>query len=33
MSFLIKSDVLLEKYKRIWDKVGNSMKRGFDSEL
>ena len=32
MSFLIKDDELLEKYSKIWDKVSNSMKKGFDSE-
>ena len=29
---MIKDDKLLEKYSRIWDKVSNSMKKGFDSE-
>ena len=32
MSFLIKNDVLEERYNEIWDKVSNSMKKGFDSE-
>ena len=31
MYFLIKDDELLEKYK-IWDKVINSIKKGFDTE-
>ena len=32
MSLLIKDDELLEKYHRIWDKLGNRIKKGFDSE-
>ena len=32
MSFLIKDDELLEKHSNIWDRVWNSIKRGFDSE-
>ena len=32
MSFLIKDDELLQKHSKIWDKVNNSMKKGFDSE-
>ena len=32
MSFLIKDDELLEKYNKIWKKVSNSIKKGFDSE-
>ena len=32
MSFLIKDDELLEKHNNIWDRVCNSIKRGFDSE-
>ena len=32
MSFLIKSDELLEKYSEIWDKVSNFIRKGFDSE-
>ena len=32
MSFLIKNDELLKKYNKIWDKVSNFMKKGFDSE-
>ena len=32
MSFLIKADELLEKYNKIWDKVSNVFKKGFDSE-
>ena len=31
--FLIKNDKLLEKYNRIWGKVSNNIKKGFDSEL
>ena len=30
MSFLIKDDELLEKYKEIWEKVKDSLKREFD---
>ena len=30
--FLIKDDELLEKYNEIWEKVSNSIKKGFDSE-
>ena len=32
LSFLIKYDELPEKYNKIWDKVSNSIKKGFDSE-
>ena len=32
MSFLIKNEELIGKYNEIWDKVSNSMKKGFDSE-
>ena len=32
MSFLIKNDELLEKYKKIWDKVSNSIKEGFENK-
>ena len=32
MSFLIKDNKLLEKYNQISVKVGNSMKKEFDSE-
>ena len=32
MSFLIKNEELLEKHNKIWDKVSNSMKKGFDSK-
>ena len=32
MSILKKDDKYLEKYKKIWDKVSNSIKKGFDSE-
>ena len=32
MSFLIKNDELLEKYKKIWDKVSNSIKKGFENK-
>ena len=32
MSFLIKDDELLKKYHKIWDKVSNNNKKGFDSE-
>ena len=32
MNFLIKDDWLLEKYNGLWDKVSNSMNKGFDSE-
>ena len=33
MSFLIKDDELSEKYNKIWEKVKNSIKNEFDSEL
>ena len=33
MSFLIKNEKLLEKYNEIWNKVSNTIKKGFDSEL
>ena len=32
MAFLIKDDEFLEQYKEIWEKVSNSIKKGFDSE-
>ena len=32
MSFLIKDNELLEKYKEIWDKDGKVIKKGFDIE-
>ena len=32
MSLLIKNEELLEEYNEIWDKVSNSMKKGFNSE-
>ena len=32
MSFLINDDELLEKHNKLWDKVSNNMKKGFDSE-
>ena len=32
MSFLIKDVELLEKYNKIWEKVSNSIKKGFDGE-
>ena len=32
MSFLIKDKKLLEKYNEIWKKVGNIIKREFDSK-
>ena len=32
ISFLIKDDELLEKYNEIWEKVKNSLKKGFDGE-
>ena len=31
-NFLTKADELLEKYNKIWDKLSNSIKKGFDSE-
>ena len=31
MSFLIKDYELLDKYNEIWEKVSNSIKKGFDS--
>ena len=30
---MIKNDEFLEKYNKVWDKVNNNMKKGFDSEL
>ena len=33
MSFLIKDDELLEKYNDIWEKVKNSLKKDFGSEV
>ena len=32
MSCLIKDDELLETFNEIWEKVCNSIKKGFDSE-
>ena len=32
MSLLKKDDEYLEQYKKTWDKVSNSIKKGFDSE-
>ena len=32
VSFLIKHEELLENYNEIWDKVSNSMEKGFHSE-
>ena len=32
MTFLIKDDELLKKYTEIWDKVSNTMKKGFDNK-
>ena len=32
MSFLMKNEELLEKYNEIFDKVNNTIKKGFDSE-
>ena len=32
MSFLKKNEELLETYNEIWDKVSNTIKKGFDSE-
>lgn len=32
VSFFIKNDVLLEKYSKIWNKVSNTVKEGFDSK-
>ena len=29
---MIKDDELLVKYNKIWDKVSNNMKKGFDRE-
>ena len=31
--FLIKNDEFLEKYNKVWNKVNNNIKKGFDSEL
>ena len=33
VSFLIKHKELLENYNEIWDKIRNSMEKGFHSEL
>ena len=33
MFFSIKDDELLEKYKKIWEKVRKSIKREFDNKL
>ena len=33
MSFQIKDDELQEKYNKTWDKVSNSMRKLFHSEL
>ena len=30
--FLIKDEELLEKYNKIWDKISNSIRKGFDSK-
>ena len=30
MSFYIKDDQLLKKYKEIWYKISNTMQKGFD---
>ena len=32
MSFLIKDNILLEKYNEIWDNISITVKREFDSE-
>ena len=32
MSSLMKDAELLEKYNKIWNKVSNSIRRGFDNE-
>ena len=32
MSFMAKSNGLIEEYNTIWDKVSSLIKRGFDSE-
>ena len=32
VSFLIKDDEFSAKYDEIWDKISNSIKKGFDSE-
>ena len=32
VSLLIKNDELLEKYNEIWDRVSNTIKKGFDSQ-
>ena len=29
---MIKNDKLSEKFKKIWDKVSNAIKKGYDSE-
>ena len=31
--FLVKDEELIEKYNKIWNKVNNSMKKGFDNKL
>ena len=31
MTFLIKDDEFIKKCNKIWDKVSNSIKKGFDS--
>ena len=33
LSFLIEDDKLLDKYKKIWDKVSNSTKKEFYIEI
>ena len=33
MPILIKDNELLERYNEIWDKVSNTIKKVFDSEL
>ena len=32
MSYIIKKDELLEKFNKLWNKVSNTVKKGFDSE-
>ena len=32
MTFLIKNDEFLKQYNETWDKVSNTIKKGFDSE-
>ena len=33
MSFLVKDNKLLKKDNKIWDKVCNVIKKGFDSKI